>query len=724
MAGAGPRHSPKRFHPSISLPLAEVHHKGSVSFGAGGGGVCHDINGAGMLSGLSNTGVGGGGASVNYGHGFEERSIEPMMSACGPSELNRTFGENLGYPVVHQSSQQISQHTSFSYYSSVPSGLENTSEQQQQLHKKRKKVATAKSSSLSVFEDISMDKGSSTAADYKTRQPLNELVNSMRIVSENEDPQKELLDRVQSLAVENRHYPDRRITGNLPSKSLPLAPRPPGSLKSSSHPLYCDSSSCETQHKDQTDGQPMVTDSQQVVTQVGAQAHAAGQLVVTGNQLVVAERHTAVLPQNAEIRVSQNVQTHFSSFSDSTSSSAGCAPISRRPPPPPPPTSSSLSEPPLSRPFTVSTPHASSKPLAQLCSTVPSHVPSASLAPSATSLVTSSRRSSSCPQPMAVEVWKDEKSLHSRKVSKSGFGSNPATSADKPVEKLSKDCEEVLENMRLSEREFYPKVIEYMTQQKFITHKMRFIVLDWLFEVEQEYDLTDRTMFYAVNYLDRFLSLFQVDRSRFQLLGCACLFIAAKFQEIQAPLKAHLVYIADETFTSDELLEMESAVLSAMHFRLMVTTSYDFVTFFSSKLKQGPQVEAHALYVLSLFLESPHFGRFYDSMSAAAALLTARKRLFPQTSWSSDFAVLTSYSSSSLQPLVEIFNHLLVSSYERLIKNVVSKEDLPTAVAEKFAHPEWFSVSLLVPMGYAGPTLDQFCDPLLMKEGKLVFNSV
>ena len=43
------------------------------------------------------------------------------------------------------------------------------------------------------------------------------------------------------------------------------------------------------------------------------------------------------------------------------------------------------------------------------------------------------------------------------------------------------------------------------------------------------------TLFLAVSYLDRYLSLRAVPRARLQLVGVTCMLLAAKYEEIYAP---------------------------------------------------------------------------------------------------------------------------------------------------------------------------------------------
>lgn len=66
-----------------------------------------------------------------------------------------------------------------------------------------------------------------------------------------------------------------------------------------------------------------------------------------------------------------------------------------------------------------------------------------------------------------------------------------------------------------------------MSKQLDITFAMRSILVDWLVEVSEEYRLQTETVYLAVNYVDRFLSVMSVQRAKLQLVGSACMFIAA-----------------------------------------------------------------------------------------------------------------------------------------------------------------------------------------------------
>ena len=94
----------------------------------------------------------------------------------------------------------------------------------------------------------------------------------------------------------------------------------------------------------------------------------------------------------------------------------------------------------------------------------------------------------------------------------------------------------------------------YMKKQTDINHQMRSILVDWLVEVAEEYKLSPQTLYLTMNYIDRFLSVMSVLRGKLQLVGTACMLIAAKFEEIYPPEVSDFVYITDDTYNTKQVM--------------------------------------------------------------------------------------------------------------------------------------------------------------------------
>jgi len=71
-----------------------------------------------------------------------------------------------------------------------------------------------------------------------------------------------------------------------------------------------------------------------------------------------------------------------------------------------------------------------------------------------------------------------------------------------------------------------------MSRQSDITTGMRAILVDWLVEVQQNFELNHETLYTAVKLTDRYIDKQQSDvgKDRLQLIGAAALNIASKFE--------------------------------------------------------------------------------------------------------------------------------------------------------------------------------------------------
>ena len=69
-----------------------------------------------------------------------------------------------------------------------------------------------------------------------------------------------------------------------------------------------------------------------------------------------------------------------------------------------------------------------------------------------------------------------------------------------------------------------------MSSQPDITPAMRTILVDWLIEVQENFELFHETLYLAVRLTDRYLALKDIKREYLQLVGATAMLIAAKFE--------------------------------------------------------------------------------------------------------------------------------------------------------------------------------------------------
>ena len=130
---------------------------------------------------------------------------------------------------------------------------------------------------------------------------------------------------------------------------------------------------------------------------------------------------------------------------------------------------------------------------------------------------------------------------------------------------------DIYDNARDAEVQYHPDNIDYMsTLQIDINEGMRSILVDWLIEVADEYKLESKTLHLSISTIDRVLSKRSVKRGSLQLVGCACMLLAGKYEEIFPPTVEDYSYISDNTYTPNQVLEEERRVLQDIDYTLTV----------------------------------------------------------------------------------------------------------------------------------------------------------
>jgi cyclin B len=113
---------------------------------------------------------------------------------------------------------------------------------------------------------------------------------------------------------------------------------------------------------------------------------------------------------------------------------------------------------------------------------------------------------------------------------------------------------------------------------------MRAILIDWLVDVHCKFKLREETLYLTVSLIDRYLTIASVTRMRLQLVGVAALFIACKYEEIYPPALKDFVYITDNAYVKNDVLEMEGLILQALNFNICNPTPYTFFQKYTSTM--------------------------------------------------------------------------------------------------------------------------------------------
>lgn len=120
----------------------------------------------------------------------------------------------------------------------------------------------------------------------------------------------------------------------------------------------------------------------------------------------------------------------------------------------------------------------------------------------------------------------------------------------------------------------------YIESQPELNEKMRAILIDWLVDVHQKFELSPEAFYLTINIIDRFLSVKTVPRRELQLVGISATLIASKYEEIWPPEVNDLVCISDRAYTHEQVLIMEKTILAKLEWTLTVPTHYVFLARF------------------------------------------------------------------------------------------------------------------------------------------------
>ncbi|KAI5438616.1 G2/mitotic-specific cyclin-1 isoform X2 [Lathyrus oleraceus] len=189
---------------------------------------------------------------------------------------------------------------------------------------------------------------------------------------------------------------------------------------------------------------------------------------------------------------------------------------------------------------------------------------------------------------------------------------------------------------------------DYMAEQFDINERMRAILIDWLIEVHDKFDLVHETLFLTVNLIDRFLEKQSVVRKKLQLVGLVAMLLACKYEEVSVPVVGDLILISDRAYTKKEVLEMEKLMVNTLKFNISVPTAYVFIRRFLKAAQADRKLELLAFFLVELSLVEYAMLKFPPSQLAAAAVYTAQCATYGFKQWSKTCEWHTNYSEDQL----------------------------------------------------------------------------
>uniref|UniRef100_A0AAV1VN71 Cyclin N-terminal domain-containing protein n=1 Tax=Peronospora matthiolae TaxID=2874970 RepID=A0AAV1VN71_9STRA len=244
----------------------------------------------------------------------------------------------------------------------------------------------------------------------------------------------------------------------------------------------------------------------------------------------------------------------------------------------------------------------------------------------------------------------------------------------------------IYKNLRDREHRYHVTE-DIFAEQQTVQPQMRAVLVDWLVEVHQRFELEAQTLYLTVNYVDRYLAQVPVNIQRFQLVGVAALLIASKFEEIYPCDMDDLLYICERSYSKADLVECERDLLNVFAFNLAVPTVSSFLGYFLEQCEEDKLIGQLANLFAECSLLDFGFGAKYEpSIVACACLLAASCYVGnqgPRLVWNYRLVELTGYAIETIIPCTQ------------KLQTILANPTKLTAVATKYSDKAFGEVACL-----------------------------
>ena len=210
----------------------------------------------------------------------------------------------------------------------------------------------------------------------------------------------------------------------------------------------------------------------------------------------------------------------------------------------------------------------------------------------------------------------------------------------------------------------------------------RSILVDWLVEVVDVFNMSIRSVYLAVQFVDQYMKKKPVKRSSLQLVGATCLHIASKCEDVAYIGAEDLTVCADNVYSSVDVLLKEEEILNDLDFNLSSATVLDFVVLYLEYRphKANEEVSWLSKYLSELTLQEYDLSVFARPSKVAAACISWALRCLGLPNWDPWLSAVSGYHWRSIESLydkVRAMHRMVNEKQNRLlvIKQRYSKEE-------------------------------------------------
>jgi hypothetical protein len=160
-----------------------------------------------------------------------------------------------------------------------------------------------------------------------------------------------------------------------------------------------------------------------------------------------------------------------------------------------------------------------------------------------------------------------------------------------------------------------------------LTPEMRTVAVDWLVLIHHKiFKFKENTLFLTIQIFDRYLSKKDLNTEKTELLLLTSFMLASKHNEIDYVNMQETLQLAQNKFTKEQVIEMESEILSKLDFELLSPTMCEYFTLYASYLNLSEEKINHGFYVLDIVLVDFHMLEYSNFMLALAVVQLITKK--------------------------------------------------------------------------------------------------
>ncbi|EGT33050.1 CBN-CYB-3 protein [Caenorhabditis brenneri] len=232
------------------------------------------------------------------------------------------------------------------------------------------------------------------------------------------------------------------------------------------------------------------------------------------------------------------------------------------------------------------------------------------------------------------------------------------------------------------------RVREYMNKHPDLDIKTRAILIDWMVEIQETFELNHETLYNAVKLTDMYLNNSNnVDKNTIQKLACCAIFIAAKYDERSPPLVDDLIYLSGDRFSREDILSMERKLFTVVGYDLGSPLSYRYLRRLGRVCRVDMKSLTMARYILETSLMIYDYAFVSQARQAAASFVLAMRMLDKNHTydWNPVLEKYSGFTGEEINPLVEHMNHIM---------HFVTKKWVQlSSVRQKYSHEVFFHVA-------------------------------